>query len=90
MWEKLIAIPTTSGSGSEATHFAVVFINSKKYSLAHTDYLLPDLVFLLPFLTYNLSGYQTAVSGIDAFSQSIESYWSVNSNEYKMLWYRRC
>ena len=79
--EKLIAIPTTSGSGSEATHFAVVYINSKKYSLAHIDYLLPDLVFLFPFLTYNLSGYQTAVSGIDAFSQSIESYWSVNSNE---------
>jgi alcohol dehydrogenase len=79
--KKLIVIPTTSGSGSEATHFAVVYINSKKYSLAHTDYLLPDVVFLWPFLTYSLSSYQTAVSGIDAFSQSIESYWSISSNE---------
>jgi alcohol dehydrogenase class IV len=78
---KLVVIPTTSGAGSEATHFAVVYINSKKYSLAHVDYILPDCVFLVTQLTYSLSKYQTAVSGIDAFSQSIESYWSVNSNK---------
>ena len=38
----LIAIPTTSGSGSEATHFAVVYIDGIKYSLAH-EFMLPDI-----------------------------------------------
>ena len=37
----LIAIPTTSGTGSEATHFAVVYIGNKKYSFAH-EYVLPN------------------------------------------------
>ena len=78
--KKLIAIPTTSGAGSEATHFAVIYIDSIKYSLAHKEYILPDNVFLIPKLTYSLNKYQTAVSGIDALSQAIESYWSVNSN----------
>jgi alcohol dehydrogenase class IV len=78
--KKLIAIPTTSGAGSEATHFAVIYIDSIKYSLAHKEYILPDIVFLIPKLTYSLNKYQTAVSGIDALSQAIESYWSVNSN----------
>lgn len=79
--KKLLVIPTTSGAGSEATHFAVVYINSKKYSLAHKYHLLPDVVFLSSFLTHSTSAYQTAVSGADAFSQSIESYWSINSNK---------
>ncbi len=79
--KKILAIPTTSGAGSEATHFAVVYINSKKYSLAHKYYLLPDVVFLSPYLTHSTNAYQTAVSGADALAQSIESYWSINSNE---------
>lgn len=79
--KKLIAIPTTSGAGSEATHFAVVYIDSVKYSLAHQDFILPDCVFLIPQLTYTLSKYQTAVSGVDALAQAIESYWSINSND---------
>ena len=79
--KKLLVIPTTSGAGSEATHFAVVYINSKKYSLAHKYHLLPDVVFLSSFLTHSTNAYQTAVSGADALAQSIESYWSINSNE---------
>jgi alcohol dehydrogenase class IV len=39
----LIAIPTTAGSGSESTYFAVVYINKKKYSIAHKQ-ALPDIV----------------------------------------------
>ena len=78
--KKLVAVPTTSGAGSEATHFAVVYLNSLKYSLAHKKFIMPDYVFLFPKLSYSLSKYQTAVSGFDALAQSIESYWSVDSN----------
>jgi alcohol dehydrogenase len=75
-----VAIPTTAGSGSEATHFAVVYRDKKKYSVAHES-LLPQLVVLDPVLTYSLSPHQTAVSGMDAFSQAVESFWNVNATE---------
>jgi len=77
---KLIAVPTTSGSGSESTHFAVVYDGIKKYSIAHKS-LLPDYAIIDPQLTYSLSPHQTAVSGIDALCQSIESFWSVSSTK---------
>lgn len=71
----IVAIPTTSGSGSEATHFAVAYIQSKKYSVAHSD-ILPDYSIVDPTLTYSMSPYQTAVSGLDALCQAIESFWA--------------
>ncbi|OFY38942.1 MAG: hypothetical protein A2X18_05500 [Bacteroidetes bacterium GWF2_40_14] len=77
--KKLIAIPTTSGTGSEATHFAVIYVDGKKYSMAHLDYILPDVAIIIPSFTYSLSPIQTAISGLDAFSQAIEGYWSINS-----------
>ena len=79
--KKLIAIPTTSGSGSEATHFAVVYVGGEKFSVAHPIYMLPNVVVLNPSLTYSMNSYQTALSGIDAFAQAMESYWSINSTE---------
>jgi alcohol dehydrogenase class IV len=78
--KKFIAIPTTSGTGSEATHFAVIYIEKTKYSVAHAEYLLPDVAAIIPSLTYSLNRYQTAISGIDAFAQAVESYWSINSS----------
>jgi alcohol dehydrogenase class IV len=75
-----VAIPTTSGTGSEATHFAVVYSNKKKYSLAN-NLLLPSLVCIVPKFTYKINNYLTAVTAIDALSQAIESFWNVNSNE---------
>lgn len=76
----LIAIPTTAGSGSEATHFAVLYIDKIKYSLAH-DYILPDVVIVDPQFSMNLPSELTAVTAMDALSQAVESYWSVNSTE---------
>ena len=73
---ELSAVPTTSGSGSESTHFAVVYIEGTKYSLAHES-LLPDKVILDPTLTMSSSPYQTACSGLDALAQAVESYWNV-------------
>lgn len=72
------AAPTTAGSGTEATHFAVIYIDNKKQSLV-SKVLLPQLVILDPTLTYSLSPYQTAVSGMDVLAQAIESYWNKNA-----------
>ncbi len=74
----LVAIPTTAGSGSEATEFAVVYVDGSKYSVANKK-LRPDLVFLIPEFTLSASPYLTASTGLDALTQSIESFWSVNS-----------
>lgn len=77
---KLYSIPTTAGSGSEATHFAVVYHEGKKYSVANQT-LLPDGVVLDPLLTATMSPYLTACCGFDALSQAIESYWARGSDE---------
>ena len=74
----LVAIPTTAGTGSEATKFVVVYIDKTKYSLEH-DFILPDYAIVDPQFTMSLPGYVTASTGMDALSQAIESYWSVNS-----------
>ena len=76
----LIAIPTTSGTGSEATHFAVVYVGEKKYSLADKN-VLPEYVLIDPGLTHSLPPDPTASSGLDALCQAIESIWSVGANK---------
>ncbi len=76
----MLAIPTTSGTGSESTHFAVVYIDKVKYSVADGN-VLPDYVWLIPSLTYGCPRYLTASTGADALCQAIESYWSVKSTE---------
>jgi alcohol dehydrogenase class IV len=73
-----IVLPTTAGTGSEATHFAVCYINKKKYSLASKN-LLPEFVIIDPLLMKSMTRYLAASSAFDALSQSIESMWSVNS-----------
>lgn len=76
----LVLIPTTAGSGSESTHFAVVYIDNKKYSVADAS-LLPDAVILDAEFTDNIPKYLTSVTAFDAFSQAVESYWSAGSTE---------
>lgn len=74
----LIAIPTTAGTGSEATRFATVYIDNNKHSLEH-DSILPIIAVVDPVFTLSMSPYQTATTGIDALAQAVESYWSVRS-----------
>ncbi len=76
----MVAIPTTSGSGSEATHFAVVYKDGEKHSIA-SDEVLPEYVVLDPVLTYSMSRRQTAISGMDALCQAVESVWAVNATK---------
>jgi len=75
----LIRIPTTAGSGSEATHFAVVYIGKIKYSLAEPKYMQPQFIIVDAQFTLSLPNNVSAVSGMDAFCQAIESYWNINS-----------
>lgn len=77
----LVLIPTTAGTGSEATHFAVIFIKKTKYSFANDKYIPSDYVIIDPELTYSLPKRVTAYTGMDAFSQAIESYWNINSTK---------
>lgn len=74
----LIAIPTTAGTGSEATHFAVVYVDGKKRSIAHES-MLPTLSIVDPTLTASLPPHITATSGLDALCQAIESIWSIDA-----------
>ncbi len=74
----LIAIPTTAGTGSEATEFAVLYARQAKRSVLHST-LRPDVAVLDPTLTYSQPPRLTASTGLDAVSQALESMWSVRS-----------
>jgi len=76
----LVATPTTAGSGSEATHFAVVYKGTSKYSLA-SPIILPDATILDGNLIQSNSSFQKAVNGLDALAQGIESAWAVGATE---------
>ena len=76
----LVAIPTTAGTGSEATHFSVVYVDNVKYSLAH-HFMLPNYAIVDAELSCNLPSNITAASGMDALSQAVESYWAVKSTQ---------
>ncbi len=76
----LLAVPTTAGTGSEATKYAVIYYNNKKQSITHES-CIPSLVLFLPELLDTLPLYQKKSTVLDALSHSIESIWSINSNE---------
>jgi alcohol dehydrogenase class IV len=74
----LLAIPTTAGTGSEATHFSVVYINTMKYSVSN-PLILPNTVYLSSHFLKEVNPYLAACTGLDAFCQAVESVWSVNA-----------
>lgn len=75
-----VAVPTTAGTGSESTGFAVVYLGGEKASVAH-DCLLPDAAVLDASLLDGLSEYQRKCTLLDALCQAVESYWSVRSSQ---------
>ena len=76
----VVVIPTTAGTGSESTHFSTIYVESKKYSLAHLS-MVPDYAVCDPALTEKSPAYLTAYTNMDALCQAIESFWSVNSTD---------
>ena len=75
-----VAVPTTAGTGSESTHFAVCYVDGAKASVAN-DCLLPDAVLLDASNLAGLPDYQKKCTMLDALCQAIESYWSARSSE---------
>lgn len=76
----LIAVPTTSGTGSESTRFAVIYYNGEKQSVS--DYsCIPSMMIFDASTLSTLPEYQRKVTMLDAFCHAIESFWSVNSTE---------
>lgn len=78
-YTKLVAIPTTAGSGAEVTCNAVIYINNIKYSVEGKS-LKPDYFFLLPELVIGASNKIKSSAGFDAIAQAIESLISKRSN----------
>ena len=76
----LLAMPTTAGTGSEATRFAVIYDQGAKQSVAHES-CIPGTVLLDPACLNTLPLYQKKATMMDALSHGIESFWSLNSTE---------
>lgn len=76
----LLAIPTTAGTGSEVTRYAVIYYQGNKWSVAHPG-CIPGWALLEPELLESLPIYQRKATMLDAFCHAAESFWSVNSTE---------
>ncbi len=81
---QFVAIPTTSGTGSEVTSFAVITDKEKgntKYPLADYE-LTPDVAIVDPEFVYSLPRVAVADTGMDVLTHAIEAYVSNMANDY--------
>lgn len=80
---QLICVPTTSGTGSEVTAFAVISDPSvqSKYALVN-NHMIPDLAILDPLLTVSVPKHITADTGIDVFTHCMEALASTSATDF--------
>lgn len=81
----LLVVPTTAGTGSEATRYAVIYYNGEKQSIT-SEYIVPQVVLLDDNNLIGLSEYQRKSTMLDAFSHALESIWSVNRTKESILY----
>lgn len=80
---KFVAIPTTSGTGSEVTSFTVITDKKKGMKYPIADYeLTPDVAIIDPEFTLSIPSGVTADTGIDVLTHAIEAYVSVMASDY--------
>ncbi len=80
---KIVAVPTTSGTGSEVTSFAVISDKSKNMKYPLADYeLTPDVAIIDPEFVYTVPKASTAFTGLDVLTHAIEAYVSILANDY--------
>lgn len=85
---KLLAIPTTAGSGSEATRFAVIYSGGKKQSISDHS-CIPSAVLFDPSVLASLPLYHKKSAMLDALCHGIESYWSIHSTAESKAYSRK-
>lgn len=83
-----LAMPTTAGTGSESTKYAVIYYEGKKQSVTHES-CIPGTVLLDPGCLKTLPSYQKKSTMMDALCHALESFWSVNSTEESKEYSRR-
>jgi alcohol dehydrogenase len=77
----LVAIPTTSGTGSEMTLVAVIADHDRHVKMTFVSYfLLPDIAVLDPRMTKTLPAFLTASTGMDALTHAVEGYYCMEKN----------
>ena len=75
-----LAIPTTAGTGSEATRYAVIYYGGAKQSITDSS-CIPGTVLMDSSVLKTLPAYQKKSTMMDALCHAIESFWSLNSTE---------
>lgn len=77
---EILAMPTTAGTGSESTKFAVIYYNGEKQSVSD-ERCIPSAVLFDVSALKSLPEYQRKSTMMDALCHAIESFWSVNSTK---------
>ena len=82
-----LAMPTTAGTGSEATRYAVIYYEGAKQSITSESFI-PGTILMDPDALKTLPLYQKKSTMCDALCHAIESFWSVNSTEESKVYSR--